>query len=70
MQFSESEIQPLWDEVARIIGEAVIQLRHRGEPLTADSLINYLQGALNAAGVQQRILIGAAINLLKTDRRS
>ncbi len=70
MQFSESEIQPLWDEVARIIGEAVIQLRHRGEPLTADSLINYLQDALNAAGVQQRILIGAAINLLKTDRRS
>lgn len=70
MQFSESEIQPLWDEVARIIGEAVIQLRHRGEPLTAESLINYLQDALNSAGVQQRILIGAAINLLKTDRRS
>lgn len=70
MQFSESEIQPLWDEVARIIGEAVIQLRHRGEPLTADSLVNYLQDALSTAGVQQRILIGAAINLLKTDRRS
>ncbi len=70
MQFSESEIQPLWDEVARIIGEAVIQLRHRGEPLTADSLVNYLEHTLNSAGVQQRILIGAAINLLKADRRS
>ncbi len=70
MQFSESEIQPLWDEVARIIGEAVIQLRHRGEPLTAESLVDYLEESLNSAGVQQRILIGAAINLLKTDRRS
>lgn len=70
MHFSESEIQPLWDEVARIIGEAVIQLRHRGEPLTVESLIHYLENSLNSAGVQQRILIGAAVNLLKTDRRS
>ena len=70
MHFSESEIQPLWDEVARIIGEAVIQLRHRGEPLTVDSLVHYLENSLNSAGVQQRILIGAAVNLLRTDRRS
>ena len=70
MQFSESEIQPLWDEVARIIGEGVIELRHRGEPLTGASLIAYLEQKLSTAGVQQRILIGAAINLLRTDRRS
>ncbi|CAM3719041.1 hypothetical protein BS639_14715 [Rouxiella silvae] len=70
MHFSESEIQPLWDEVARIIGEAVIQLQHRGEPLAADSLVKYLEHELAAAGVQQRILIGAAINMLRTDRRS
>jgi type II secretory pathway predicted ATPase ExeA len=70
MQFSESEIQPLGDEVARIIGEGVIELRHRGEPLTADSLIDYLEHKLSTAGVQQRILIGAAVNLLKADRRS
>ncbi|MDR3432004.1 MAG: hypothetical protein P4L95_08920 [Rouxiella aceris] len=69
MKFSAGEIQPLWDEVARIIGESVIQLRHRGEPLTADSLIEYLENQLSAAGVQRRILLGAAINLLKTDRR-
>lgn len=70
MHFSASEIQPLWDEVARIIGEAVIQLRHRGEPLTSESLVSYLESNLKTAGVKQRILIGAAINLLKTDRRS
>lgn len=70
MHFSQSEIQPLWDEVARIIGEAVIQLKHRGEPLTAESLVKYLEHELHNGGVQQRILIGAAINMLKTDRRS
>ncbi|MDH2897362.1 MULTISPECIES: hypothetical protein [Rahnella] len=71
MKFSESEIQPLWDEVARIIGDGVIQMRHRGEPLSADALIGYLDEQLvTATGVQRRILLGAAINLLKADRRS
>jgi len=71
MKFSESEIQPLWDEVARIIGDGVIQMRHRGEPLSADALIGHLERQLACAtGVQRRILLGAAINMLKTDRRS
>jgi len=49
MKFSESEIQPLWDEVARIIGDGVIQMRHRGEPLSADALIGYLDEQLVTA---------------------
>ncbi|MCW2107974.1 hypothetical protein [Rahnella sp. GSA61A] len=70
MKFSESEIQPLWDEVARIIGDGVIKMRHRGEPLSADALISYLDEQLACAtGVQRRIMLGAAINMLKADRR-
>ena len=70
MKFSESEIQPLWDEVARIIGDGVIKMPHRGEPLSADALINYLDEQLACAtGVQRRIMLGAAINMLKADRR-
>jgi len=70
MKFSDSEIQPLWDEVARIIGDGVIQMRHRGEPLSADALIGYLDEHLTrATGVQRRIMLGAAINMLKADRR-
>ncbi|MBU9837427.1 DUF2767 family protein [Rahnella sp. L72c] len=70
MKFSDSEIQPLWDEVARIIGDGVIQMRHRGEPLSADALIGYLDEQLTrTTGVQRRIMLGAAINMLKADRR-
>ena len=70
MKFSDSEIQPLWDEVARIIGDGVIQMRHRGEPLSADALIGYLDEQLTrATGVQRRIMLGAVINMLKADRR-
>lgn len=71
MKFSQSEIQPLWDEVARIIGDGVIQIRHRGEPLSVDALINFLDEQLACStGIQRRVLLGAAINMLKTDRRS
>lgn len=69
MKFSESEIQPLWDEVSRIIGDAVIHLHHRGEYLNGDSLIHYLDEQLiTTQNVKRRILLGAAINMLKTNR--
>jgi len=69
MKFSEHEIQPLWDEVARIIGEAVIQLRHRSKPLTTETLKEYLEGQLSHSNTTQRVLINAAINMLKPEPR-
>lgn len=69
MKFSENEIQPLWDEVSRLIGDAVIHLHHRGDTLNASSLLDYLDEQLSATqNVKRRILLGAAINMLKTNR--
>ncbi|VTR58858.1 Uncharacterised protein [Serratia fonticola] len=42
MKFSEQEIKPVWDEVARLIGDSVMQLRHRGEELSVESLSKQL----------------------------
>lgn len=69
MKFSESEIQPLWDEVSRIIGDAVIQLHHHGKPFTAEELVGYLNHQLGETDeVKRRVLLGAAINMIKTNR--
>ncbi|MDN5680404.1 MAG: hypothetical protein L0G81_07165 [Ewingella sp.] len=69
MKLSESEIQPLWDEVSRIIGDAVIHLHHRGEYLSNDALVGYLDGQLGSTqNVKSRILLSAAINMLKANR--
>jgi hypothetical protein len=69
MKFSESEIQPLWDEVSRIIGDAVIQLHHHGKPFNAEVLVKYLSHQLSEVDeVKRRILLNAAINMLKTNR--
>ncbi|MDU6412418.1 MAG: hypothetical protein E6560_15820 [Yersiniaceae bacterium] len=70
MKFSEQEIQPLWDEVARMIGEGVITLRHQARPLSTDALIDLLAQQLYATpDTQRRILLGAAINMLKDKSR-
>ena len=66
MKFSEQEIKPVWDEVARLIGDSVMQLRHRGEELSVESLSRQLaQHLAENHDIEQRILIGAAINMLK-----
>jgi hypothetical protein len=66
MKFSEQEIKPVWDEVARLIGDSVMQLRHRGEELSVESLSRQLtQHLAESHDIEQRILIGAAINMLK-----
>ena len=68
MTFSEQEIKPVWDEVARLIGDGVMQLRHRGEALSVETL-EKTSGA--AVGGQQRYRtahpLGAAINMLKAE---
>ncbi|MFC0227149.1 hypothetical protein [Serratia aquatilis] len=69
MRYSEQEIKPIWDEVARLIGDSVMQLRHRGEVLSVETLASYLAKKLAANDdVEQRILIGAAINMLKNGK--
>ncbi|MEB7885208.1 hypothetical protein [Serratia fonticola] len=66
MKFSEQEIKPVWDEVARLIGDSVMQLRHRGEELSVENLSRQLaQRLAESHDIEQRILIGAAINMLK-----
>jgi hypothetical protein len=66
MMFSEQEIKPVWDEVARLIGDSVMQLRHRGEVLSVESLAKHLaQQLADCHDIERRILIGAAINMLK-----
>ncbi|MFV9064293.1 hypothetical protein ABQ366_05015 [Serratia fonticola] len=66
MKFSEQEIKPVWDEVARLIGDSVMQLRHRGEELSVESLSKQMaQHLAESHDIEQRILIGAAINMLK-----
>ncbi|ATA21920.1 MAG: hypothetical protein ACRC0C_01980 [Gibbsiella quercinecans] len=66
MNFSEQEIKPVWDEVARLIGESVMELRHRGEVLSVETLAKHLeQQRDNNRDIESRILIGAAINMLK-----
>ncbi|QCR36390.1 hypothetical protein [Nissabacter sp. SGAir0207] len=66
MKFSEHEIQPLWDEVTRIIGEGVIQLRRQQQPLSTAALVDLLVEQLHAtSNTQRRIMLGAAINMLK-----
>lgn len=66
MLLSEHEIKPVWDEVARLIGDGVMQLRHRGEVLSVETLANYLAKQLaDSSDIERRILIGAAINMLK-----
>jgi len=66
MMFSEQEIKPVWDEVARLIGDSVMQLRHRGEVLSVDTLARHLTQQLEDSNdIERRILIGAAINMLK-----
>ncbi|WON78806.1 hypothetical protein [Serratia sp. UGAL515B_01] len=66
MKFSEQEIKPIWDEVARLIGDSVMQLRHRGEVLSVDTLADHLTKQLTTNhDVEQRILISTAINMLK-----
>jgi hypothetical protein len=69
MKFSEQEIKPIWDEVARLIGDSVMQLRHRGEVLSVETLAKHLTQQLTAShDVERRILIGAAINMLKDSK--
>lgn len=66
MMFSEQEIKPVWDEVARLIGDSVMQLRHRGEVLTVETLARHLTQQLDDSNdIERRILISAAINMLK-----
>ena len=66
MMFSEQEIKPVWDEVARLIGDSVMQLRHRGEVLTVETLARHLTQQLDDSNdIERRILIDAAINMLK-----
>ncbi|HGM5489079.1 TPA: hypothetical protein ACKP1B_000672 [Serratia fonticola] len=66
MKFSEQEIKPVWDEVARLIGDCVMQLRHRGDELSVASLSRQLaQRQAESHDIEQRILIAAAINMLK-----
>lgn len=66
MKFSEQEIKPVWDEVARLIGDSVMQLRHHGEDLSVESLVRHLEQKLaKHHDIEQRILFGAAINMLK-----
>lgn len=66
MMFSEQEIKPVWDEVARLIGDSVMQLRHRGEVLSVETLANHLSQQLAASrDIERRILISAAITMLK-----
>lgn len=66
MKFSEQEIKPVWDEVARLIGDGVMQLRHRGEVLSVESLAQQLaRQSADSQDIEQRILLGAAINMLK-----
>ncbi|MFZ1873195.1 MAG: hypothetical protein WAU54_10520 [Chania sp.] len=69
MKFSEQEIKPIWDEVARLIGDSVMQLRHRGEVLSVETLAKHLTQQLAAShDIERRILIGAAINMLKDSK--
>ncbi|KFK94802.1 MULTISPECIES: hypothetical protein [unclassified Serratia (in: enterobacteria)] len=69
MKLSEQEIKPVWDEVARLIGDAVMQLRHRGEVLSVESLTQHLTQQLAAChDIEHRILLGAAINMLKNSK--
>ncbi|CAI0749004.1 MULTISPECIES: hypothetical protein [Serratia] len=66
MMFSEQEIKPVWDEVARLIGDSVMQLRHRGEVLSVETLAKHLaQQLADSHDIERRILIGTAINMLK-----
>ncbi len=66
MMFSEQEIKPVWDEVARLIGDSVMQLRHRGEVLSVETLAKHLaQQLVDSHDIERRILIGTAINMLK-----
>ncbi|MFI8418173.1 hypothetical protein ACQKDS_16925 [Serratia sp. NPDC078593] len=66
MMFSEQEIKPVWDEVARLIGDSVMQLRHRGEVLSVETLAKHLSQQLAASrDIERRILISAAITMLK-----
>ncbi|EFE94447.1 hypothetical protein [Serratia odorifera] len=69
MMFSEQEIKPVWDEVARLIGDSVMQMRHRGETLSVESLAKHLSQQLACSqNIERRILIGAAINMLKGEK--
>lgn len=66
MMFSEQEIKTVWDEVARLIGDSVMQLRHRGEVLSVETLVKHLAQQLTESNdIERRILISAAINMLK-----
>ncbi|TQI80295.1 hypothetical protein FHU10_4844 [Serratia fonticola] len=69
MKFSEQEIKPVWDEVARLIGDSVMQLRHRGEVLSVDSLTRQLAQQLTENhDIERRILITTAISMLKNGK--
>ncbi|CAI0764399.1 TPA: hypothetical protein ACGQSM_001043 [Serratia liquefaciens] len=66
MMFSEQEIKTVWDEVARLIGDSVMQLRHHGEVLSVETLAKHLaQQLAESNDIERRILISAAINMLK-----
>ena len=57
MTFSEQEIKPVWDEVARLIGDGVMQLRHRGEALSVETLEKHLARQLaDSNDIERRIL--------------
>lgn len=69
MKFSEQEIKPVWDEVARLIGDSAMQLRHRGEVLSVDSLTQQLAQQLTENhDIERRILITTAISMLKNGK--
>lgn len=66
MMLSEQEIKPVWDEVARLIGDSVMQLRHRGEVLSVETLAKHLTRQLaESHDIERRILLAAAISMLK-----
>jgi hypothetical protein len=69
MKFSENDMQPIWDEVMRIIGEAVLALHRQAEPLTINTLTEHLEHQrAEAPNTQNSVLIATAITLLKKPR--
>jgi hypothetical protein len=71
MKFSDKEIQPLWDEVARIIGDCVMQMRHEGHAINTESLVSQLEYQLvQSQETERRVLLGAAINMMKGSQKS
>lgn len=66
MTFSERRLNPYGMKSARLIGDSVMQLRHRGEALSVETLEKHLARQLTEdSDIERRILLGAAISMLK-----